>query len=245
MEVLLLRLQAPMMSFGGPLVDQRGVIQDYPALSMLTGLLGNALGYHHRDAERLNSLQDRIRYAARCDRPGRCISDYQTVDLGQDFLRDSGWTSRGRPEPRYGDAKNKVGTHIRHRQYLADAAYTLALALKPADADPSLDSLESALAQPARPLFLGSKCCLPAAPVILGRRIAGSLRSVLSTEPRWSGTEVPGPLRAWWPGEEDEASQRSSSVPVTDERDWRNQIVVGRRLVRKGLVDPPEARDEQ
>ena len=43
-DALLLRLDAPLMSFGAPMVDSNGVIQEFPALSMLTGLLGNALG---------------------------------------------------------------------------------------------------------------------------------------------------------------------------------------------------------
>ena len=39
-RVLLLRLDAPLVSFGGPMVDHRGVVQRMPALSMITGLLG-------------------------------------------------------------------------------------------------------------------------------------------------------------------------------------------------------------
>ena len=39
-EVLLLRFDAPLMSFGGPIVDQRGVTRDFPAASMLAGLIG-------------------------------------------------------------------------------------------------------------------------------------------------------------------------------------------------------------
>ena len=96
MEILLVRLEALMMSFGAPMVDSRGVIQPYPGLSMLTGLFGNALGLHHRDTDALERLQKRLRYAVRCDRKGTKVRDFQTVDLGQGFLLDDrAWTTRG------------------------------------------------------------------------------------------------------------------------------------------------------
>ena len=33
MDILLMRLDAPLMSFGAPMVDKHGVIQPWPALS--------------------------------------------------------------------------------------------------------------------------------------------------------------------------------------------------------------------
>ena len=42
---LVLRLASPLIAFGGEAIDNLGVIRDFPALSMLTGLLANALGY--------------------------------------------------------------------------------------------------------------------------------------------------------------------------------------------------------
>ena len=33
----------------------------------------------------------------------------------------------------------------------------------------------------------------------------------------------------------------SRVVPVTDEREWRDHVHVGRRLMREGHVNPPEA----
>jgi CRISPR system Cascade subunit CasD len=246
LDVLLLRIQGPLMSFGAPMVDQRGVIQDYPALSMMTGLLGNALGYSHGDADALSGLQDRLRYAVRCDREGRRITDFHTVDLGQDFLRGAGWTTAGKREDRQGGSA-KTGTHIRHRQYLADAAYTVAVTLVPADPEPDLAAVEAALQEPARPLFLGRKCCLPARPLLVGRLETKSLVAALDEHPRWiaQGDDRTSlqPLRAWWPADNDDVEPRTRVLPVTDERDWRNQIVVGRRLIREGTVNPPEVAD--
>jgi CRISPR-associated Cas5-like protein len=47
-----MRLEAPLMAFGGETIDNYGVIRDFPALSMVTGLFANALGYR-REGRRI------------------------------------------------------------------------------------------------------------------------------------------------------------------------------------------------
>ena len=89
MRVLLLRFDAPLMSFGDVRVDARGPIRDHPGLGQVTGLLANALGYDHAEADRLTRLQDRLCLASRCDRPGERRQD------GRGFGR----TREGRREP--------------------------------------------------------------------------------------------------------------------------------------------------
>ncbi|MEZ4471472.1 MAG: type I-E CRISPR-associated protein Cas5/CasD [bacterium] len=177
MKLALLTLDAPLMSFGAPIIDNLGVVQAWPAASMLVGLLANALGYDRRDWAAHRRLQTRLRYAARRDVAGRPVQDYQTVDLGQPHMKaaDVGWTTWGRIEKRGGAAANAVGTHIRKRDHHAGAVYTVALALDPADESPTLAEVAAALRRPARPLFLGRKPCLPAGPVL--RRRAGPTSS--------------------------------------------------------------------
>jgi CRISPR system Cascade subunit CasD len=235
MEILILRFDAPLVSFGGVQVDQRGVTREFPGRSMLTGLVANALGYDHSAFEQLQRLQVRLRYAVRRDRAGTRLIDFQTVDLGQDFMRE-GWTTRGAPEGR-GGGSAKAGTHIRYRHYLADALYTLAFTLDPAEEEPSLDRVEAALREPERPLFLGRKCCLPATPLVVGRTSAISLGAAVRAAPPVPGrTDVQEALLAWWPVEEGDHALGSREVPVTDERDWANQVHVGRRFFREGRL---------
>jgi len=165
MKVLILRFDAPLISFGAPMIDQNGVVQAFPGLSMLVGLIGNALGWDHRDAEKLDALQDRIRYAARVDRLGEALVDYQTVDLGQPWMdpKKAGWTTWGHIAER--DGAHSTGTHIRYRHYRADSLVTVAVALVD-ETDPTTDEIATALRYPARTVFLGRKCCLPAAPIL-------------------------------------------------------------------------------
>ena len=242
MDILVLRFDAPLFSFGGPVVDADGVVSDFPARSMLTGLCANALGWSHRNGERLQRLQDRIRLAARCDRGGVRLVDFQTVDLGLPFMVGTGWTTRGVQEVRAGAKTTAEGTHIRTRHYLADAVYTVALGLDPEDDEPTLSEIEAAYRTPARPLFLGRRCCLPSSPILVRRLDATSLKEALADEARAARADE-GPLRAWWP-EDEEAPPDSRLIPVTDDRDWTNQIHAGRRFVREGRVSPPEVGHE-
>lgn len=236
MDVLLIHLRAPLMSFGAPIVDSRGTIQPMPALSMLTGLLGNALGVDHREADRLERLQTRLRYAVRQDRVGEQVQDYQTVDLGSDHMnyRNVAWTTRGDIEERKGGSAS-TGTHIRERDYWADAGYTVACTLAPPDEAPTLDDLTAALQHPARPLFIGRKACVPAAPLYAGRTTGDSLKEALRSAalPRWADDRAD--YRAWWPAAPGDEGAR----PTTDQRDWVNQIHVGNRWVAEGTVFPP------
>jgi CRISPR system Cascade subunit CasD len=260
LDVLLLRFDAPLMSFGGVKVDERGVTDDAPGLSLLTGLVANALGFEHRDAERLERLQQRLRIAVRRDRAGVLLEDFQTVDLGQDFLRGA-WTTRHAPASRGGASAHT--THIRRRWYRADAVFTVAVALEPAAEDPTLAAVEAALREPERPLFLGRKPCLPSSGLVLGTARAATLRAAVTAapvprKPRWtSAPDAPwwtrrsaeprtdaedDRLAVWWP--QDDAPPPGAGAgdrqPVYDLRDWANQVHVGRRFVYRGTVDLSE-----
>ncbi len=242
-DIILLRFDAPMISFGRELVDNYGYIQPWPARSLMTGLLANALGYDHSEAEKLNQLQQRLIYALRCDKPGREFTDFHTVDLGQKHLVNTGWTTRTRPIGR-GGASGEA-THIRYRHYYADSIYTLALTLKEPSQQPTMDRLQEALRFPARPLFIGRKTCLPAAPIFLERVKDRSLidalkKANLHQRATKELSQESIYLQAWWDTEDTcpDQSQQSGSrmIPVTDMRDWLNQIHCGRRFIYHGRI---------
>lgn len=239
MKVLLLRFDAPLVSFGAPTVDHNGVVQRFPARSMLTGLIANAFGWTHGDANALDTLQDRLGFAARIDRRGEELVDYQTVDLGLPWMLPtrSGWTSEGRIARRTGASSE--ATHQRWRHYRADSVTTVALVLS--DGVPTLQAVEEALKCPARPLFIGRKCCLPASRILQGTVDADSPLAALVALPRLVRGDT-GPLPVTWWDADDPATLvgESRAVAVTDERDWANQIHVGRRMMREALIDPPE-----
>ncbi|MCA8929416.1 MAG: type I-E CRISPR-associated protein Cas5/CasD [Alphaproteobacteria bacterium] len=257
MDALILHLEAPLMSFGGPQVDQIGPTGRFPTLSQVAGLLANALGHDHRDWAWTQALQDRLALASLLLRAGRELPDYQTVDLGQEHLVRPGWTTRGRVEKRRGGEASE-GTHIRFRRYRADASVLAAVTLAAAADGPTLADLARALDRPARPLFLGRKPCLPAGPVLVGvieslvegaagleaalaqvpQRFPDRWAAMTRTEPDTAG-RFPVELPATDAGEADPRLER-----VVDQRDWQNGLHGGERVVlrtRLALGGPPHS----
>lgn|SRR5574337_1009522 len=226
---LLLRLEGPLMAFGGETIDNLGVIRDFPAQSMLTGLIANALGWRREDAVAHDRLQARLVFGARLDRAGSRFTDFQTAELGRD---DKGWTTSGQPEGRGGGEPTYKGQHLRYRDHHADAAVLIALRLEPADESPNLDDVATALQRPFRPLFLGRKPCLPASPLFAGwceaPDVLGALREAA---PLADYTRA----RVSWPeGEGDLAG--SCRVDLCDERNWTSGVHGGWRPVREGSL---------
>lgn len=242
MDVLILRFDAPLMSFGAPIVDNRGEINPYPALSMMTGLLGNALGVDHSEFQRLDRLQERLRYASRQDRKGRQIQDYQTVDLSKSYMDDDrAWTTRDTLEQRKGGSASS-GTHIRYRDYWADSVHSVALTLVPADESPTLNEISQALLQPVRPLFVGRKTCLPTESLHTFCMKAESLPEALAQAPLHGRHDERERHPAWWPTHPDADPPTSDAIreemrqPITDRRDWKNQIHTGERWLAEGTI---------
>ncbi len=237
MDILLLRFDAPLMSFGAVMVDQHGPTERFPGLSMLAGLFGNALGLRHGDASALEALQGRIEYAARWDIEPREILDYHTVDLGQAKMSEPGWTTRGEPEHRTGGISASLGIHQRYRHYWANGVMTLAVSLR-AGGEPSPTALAERLRHPVRPLFLGRKTCLPCAPLLLGLVEDTDVLSALRNAPAAErpGQRAPSKMSACWPMSFGEIGP-GRCISIYDRRDWRNQIHAGRRQRYEGWLE--------
>ena len=228
---LILVLEAPLMSFGREAVDARGQIGDFPAASLLTGLLANALGWRREQRALHAALQARLVFAARLDRPGSRLTDFQTARLSKD---DRGWTSLGVPEGRAGGSGTYNAPHIRKRDYDGDKRVTVALRLEPPTEAPDLDALAAALRAPARPLFLGRKSCLPAGPLLDREVEAETLLTALAQA--GCDTEAPQVLlpaadAAAGPDPHDQA------LRVSDLRNWISGVHEGSRaVVRRRLT---------
>lgn len=135
MPTLLLRLQAPMQSWGSrSRFDDRDTEQE-PTKSGVLGLIAAALGVPRDNWTDLEPLT-RLRFGVRVDREGVPRTDYHTAQEGRD-------------------------TAVTHRHYLADAAFLVGLE---GDAK-LLQRIENAVRNPFWTLFLGRKSFLPACPL--------------------------------------------------------------------------------
>lgn len=249
MNHLILNLESPLMAFGGETIDNYGVIRWFPAASMLTGLFANALGWRRVERERHQLLQDRLVFAARIDREphgGVRMQDFQTAQLA---ANDRGWTTRGTTEERAGGANTYNAPHLRYRDYFADMRVTVALRLDPDGETPTLDALADALQEPARPLFIGRKPCLPSAPLFAGSKEGDTALDALLAWPLAEGSDTSRPLRLLWPeGEGAAGIEANRRYMITDQRQWVSGLHGGGRAVCEGvaerdrlpLLSPPE-----
>ena len=176
------------MAFGDVMIDRIGPVRATPAASTVAGLLANALGVCRWEADRLARLQERLVMGCRLDRRGQRFTEFQTALLGGD---DRGWTTWGRVEGRTGGTGTYLSPHIRNRDHDADACVTIALRLLDDAEAPTLDDLARAVDEPARPLFLGRKACLPAGPLGAGFVEAPTVYEALLRTP----LDVSGPPR--------------------------------------------------
>lgn len=164
-NTLLLRLEGPMQSWGE---RARWVIRDTstePTKSGIVGLLGCALGINAD--EELKKLGEAIKLGVRCDDNGQFLTDYHTVVEG---------VMSGEGKIKINQNTHKPETVVSWRQYLCDASFVIAIQAEPA----LIEKLVKAIQSPVWPIYLGRKCCPPAAPVFLGTGEYESLKQALN-----------------------------------------------------------------
>ena len=145
MSTLLLRMAAPMQSWGADALFNIRQTENLPTKSGVIGLVAAALG--RRREEPVEDLAA-LRYGVRVVRPGVLLCDYHTVSRS--------------PSPR--PSQNQTD-YVTKRYYLADAVFIAGLE---SPVKVFLEELEQALRAPAFPLFLGRRCCPPTMPLSLG-----------------------------------------------------------------------------
>lgn len=140
MSTLLLRLAAPLQSWGvASKFDTRDTARE-PTKSGVIGLLAAALGRSRTD--NLDDLKE-LYFGVRIDQPGTLLRDYHTARQ-----------------------KKNTASFVTTRYYLADAVFLVGLQ----GDEKLLQKLVEALENPVFPLCLGRRSCPPAGQVVLGLR---------------------------------------------------------------------------
>ncbi|MGQ9706886.1 MAG: type I-E CRISPR-associated protein Cas5/CasD [bacterium] len=144
MATLLIRLSAPMQSWGiSSRFTERDTIRE-PTKSGVIGLLCAALGWT-QDHELSSFLPDNMLMGVRVDREGIVKRDYH---ITQKVIKSKG---------------GAVDTVVSNRYYLADAEFLVGLQSDNID---FLLELKKAIENPKFPLFLGRKAFPPSIPII-------------------------------------------------------------------------------
>ncbi|MFE6054743.1 type I-E CRISPR-associated protein Cas5/CasD [Kitasatospora sp. NPDC056446] len=183
--VLVLRLAAPLQSWGERSAFNRRDTPPQPTKSGVVGLLAAAAG-RPREAD-IADLAG-LRLGIRIDQPGTLLRDYHTVsDYRGRPLPQAGVNAKGLQKPT-SPAKD---THVTHRYYLQDAVFVAAVQ-GPADL---VTTLAEAIRHPAFPLALGRRSCVPTQPIALGAVRDGTLEAVLAAEPWQAGNTAKAAYR--------------------------------------------------
>lgn len=178
MSVLLLRLAAPMQSWGAASRHMTRGTLTMPTKSGVVGLLAAALG--RRRGEDVSDLAA-LRFGVRADQPGRLLADYHTVSGASHAPGDP---SRQRlPNAAGASLKPADSTKVTRRHYIADAVFVAGLE-GPADIT---GAAAEALRRPRYALYLGRRSCPPARPVLLDLLPAAGLGEALRTAPWQAG----------------------------------------------------------
>jgi CRISPR system Cascade subunit CasD len=223
-NILFLRLEGPLQSWGERAHwDVRDTAPE-PTKSGVVGLLGCALGL--REDVGLRSLSQAIRMGVRCDHPGRPLVDYHTVVGG--YLSGTGKikmnAKTGEPE-----------TLVSRRHYLCDASFLVAV-----EAHPELiGRLAEALRAPRWPLYLGRRCCPPSRPPLEGVGSYPSLVAALESRgfPGAAGTIGTVQVRAVIECSPTEGVRRRDEILSPSCRTY------GPRYTRDVLVECPTAQE--
>lgn len=189
-QVLALRLEAPLQSWGDSAKWSVRDSRPEPTLSGVLGLVAASAGWR-LDADgdrRVAELAKAVRLGVRADREGTSLRDYHTIG-GSRSGQATPWTGLLTAE---GKAKRNASTgdlhtEVSERNYLCDACFLVMLEA----AEATLDAVERALRAPVWPPFLGRKACVPVAPLCPARpggtsRVPGPLCQAISTFP-WLG----------------------------------------------------------
>ncbi len=150
---LLLRLSAPLQSWGSESVYDNRETDYEPTKSGVIGILASALGRKRDD-----SLEDlaKLEFGVRVDKQGRRLNDFQITQMG-----------------------GKLNSNLSNRVYLSDAVFLAGLSCEDIG---FLKDLEKALMYPKFAVFLGRRSCPPTLPLVLGIRNSDLYQSLLEEE---------------------------------------------------------------
>jgi CRISPR system Cascade subunit CasD len=142
MAVLLLRLHAPMQSWGSRSKFDDRLTEREPTKSGIIGLIAAAFGYRRYETDEIQKLSTALKIGILAECDGEVFYDFQMVK----------------------HSNPKKDPWISKRYYLSDASFIVGLE---GEKD-FLEKVSFALTHPYFPLYLGRRSCPPVGQVVLG-----------------------------------------------------------------------------
>lgn len=176
LRYLILRLDGPMQAWGTHTFEDFRPCNAFPTRSGLLGLVGACLGLDRRDTEALEQLAMSIVFTVRADREvlrpeAKAPKAKAAVKLPDFHTVLSARKVDGSAN------KNPV---VSRREYLFDAAFTVAIGAK-SDGPITLNAIAEALHRPYFTPVLGRRSCPIARPLLDGDVEASDAKAALAT----------------------------------------------------------------
>lgn len=76
MKTLIIKLAAPLQSYGNEATFNRRTSYRYPSKSAVLGMIAAALGYRRNNTKKITAL-NQLQMAVRIDQPGETLTDFQ------------------------------------------------------------------------------------------------------------------------------------------------------------------------
>ena len=169
MSTLLLRLAAPMQSWGVDSKFDRRNTGRSPSKSGVLGLCAAALGFRRDEEDKIEKLAN-LKFGVRIDKPGKLVKDFHMAH------EEAFWDPNDRSK--INQNKKSKSSYLTIRYYLADAAFLAGL-----EGDENfLHEIDAAICAPMFPLYLGRRSCPPAGRVSLGI-VSYDLQTALENQP--------------------------------------------------------------
>jgi len=168
MSTLLLRLAAPLQSWGIDSKFERRTTGHTPSKSGVLGLCAAALGYRRHEDEKLAHIAN-LRIGVRIDKPGTLLQDFHMAH------EEAFWDANDRSKINRSKSGN---SYLTTRFYIADAAFLVGLE----GDDTILMEIDEALRSPMYPLYLGRRSCVPDGRISLGI-VSYPLKEALEKQP--------------------------------------------------------------
>ncbi|MDR1134580.1 MAG: type I-E CRISPR-associated protein Cas5/CasD [Clostridiales Family XIII bacterium] len=147
MNTLLIRLAAPLQSWGADSKFTRRSSRREPTKSGVVGLCACALGIRRDDDSAIARIAA-LEFGVRIDQLGTLLRDYHVAHKSE-------FWETGKTDP-----------FVSERYYLSDAVFLVGLSGEPR----LLETIDSALKAPKLPVYLGRRSCPPSGRLSLGLR---------------------------------------------------------------------------
>jgi CRISPR system Cascade subunit CasD len=174
MSTLLLRLAAPLQSWGVDSIFEMRTTDRAPSKSGVIGLCAAAMGIPRNDEHEIKRLID-LKFGVRIDKPGYLLKDFHMAH------KETFWDGDDRSKINKAITKSKKdrSAYVTTRHYLSDAAFLVGLE----GSDEYLQIINNAIHAPVYPLYLGRRSCPPEGQVSLGVKPYSLLESLKRQKP--------------------------------------------------------------